>query len=108
MFSIYARAIYGNRNGSSDVKLFNAERSSRDCEFLVTPCIAGEIITAPCCDELVKRLPLKLNYTDSDLFNSQRCQINVLIGNDVYHEFVNVTESQVLSRGLVLLKSFFG
>ncbi len=44
---------------------------------------------------------------DGDLFSPQQCQINLLIGNDVYHEFVNITDSRILSHSLALLESSF-
>ncbi len=92
------------------VKLILKNRYSveRECELLVTPCIAGEIVTAPECEELVRKLPSQMDYADQDLFLQNRRQIKLLIGNDIYHELVNVCESKPVEKGLVLLKSFFG
>ncbi len=90
------------------VSLYNRGNSARTYRFHVTPCITGELLTAPSAQIVKELLPQHLNYADLDLFSNERRPIELLIGNDIYHEVVNVTQSRILSKEFVLLNSFFG
>ncbi len=90
------------------ISLYNKNNLARTYRFTVTPCIAGELQTAPDHHFVTELLPQHLTYADADLFSNRRRPIEMLIGNDIYHEVVNVTQSRILSHGFVLLSSFFG
>ncbi len=90
------------------VSLHNHNDYIRTYRMYVTPCITGEICTAPSPDQVQQVLPSHLIYADPDLFTTNRRPIEMLLGNDVYHEIVNVTRSRQIRKGFVLLSSFFG
>ncbi len=82
--------------------------TNRTYRFYVTPCIAGNLITAPSPEVFEGKLPPHLQYADQDLFFQERRPIEILIGSDIYHELVNITISKRVSSGFFLINSFFG
>ncbi len=90
------------------ISLYNRNNLARTYGFSVTPRITGELQTAPDHHVVTELVPRHLTYADVDLFSNKRRPIEMLIGNDIYREVVNITQSRVLSRGFVLLNSFFG
>lgn len=93
---------------SIDVELINEQSKSRLCSFTSSPCITGNFRTCPGSDFVNESLPKNISYADPDIFQSAQRPIEILIGADLYNEFVNVNHNQKLFNGLILLKSFFG
>lgn len=90
------------------INLLNSENKSRTCTFTSTPCVTGVFRTSPSSSFAEKILPKHLNFADPDIFASDQRPLEILIGGDLYNQFVDLTETKKLNNGLTILHSFFG
>jgi len=106
--------IFGSSNSSEiethkiKLDLVNDKGISRTLLFDTSPCITGEFCSCPKPSVIDSILPKHFQYADPDIFTSDQRSLEILIGNDLYHNVVDATKVKVLDSGVVLLKSLFG
>jgi len=91
-----------------NITLINRNESERTYTFTSSPCISGAFRTCPSASSVKSCLPQSYNYADPDVFVDNQRPLDILIGGNLYNEFVDITKVRKLENGLLLLNSFFG
>ncbi len=80
----------------------------RNYTLTSTLCITGSFRTCPEPSVVRTHLPKNLKYADEDIFKSEQPSLDILIGQNLYNELVDVFNPRRVSNGLILYNSFFG
>lgn len=88
--------------------LVNSSGGRRTVILVTTDSIVGNSTLVPPPQTVARLLLTCYTYSDPDIFTTRTRSVEILLGSDVYYDFVQLNGHLRVDSGIVLLRSFFG